>query len=138
MLARSDWPHDYAEIFWEAYPRRVAKKEAMKALSAVRKANEVPFEILISAVRAFSRAMEGREMRFVPHPATWIRAGRWDDDLDALLGKSKVPVIHSVTPPMVIIRRFTAQAEAWERYRRAPIPWGRSSEWTVETEWPPK
>jgi hypothetical protein len=142
MLARPQWPRDAFEQWWAAYPRRVAKKHAFKCFERLRKSDELPFEVLMSATAYFARTCVGREMKYIPHPATWLNAGRYDDDPEALLGNSRVVAVASVDPPMVIIRRFSPQADAWERHRRRlgqpPIPWGRSSEWTVQTEWPPR
>jgi hypothetical protein len=89
MLAPPKWPADYGEQFWEAYPRRVAKKAAMKALDNVRKSGEVPFEVLLSAVLTYARAVAGKDVQYVAHPATWLNAGRWDDDPTAIAGAAK-------------------------------------------------
>lgn len=137
MLMRSDWPRDYEEQFWENYPRRVAKKAAMKALDKVRKSGECPFEVLLSAVKFYARSVVGKDMKFVAHPASWLNAGRWDDDPAALLdAKVEAPAI--IRTDRVMIRRDTPQAAAWEKHRGKPIPWGREGVWMVESEWPPE
>ena len=130
------WPINYDDVFWDYYPRRVGKKDAMKALAAVRKAKEVPFEVLISAVKNFARSVVGKEMKFVPYPATWLRAGRWYDDPEALLAGPVKAAPGQVVG--VLIRRDTAQAKAWETWRGKPFPWGVSSVWTVPSEYPPR
>lgn len=89
MLARTDWPEDYLELFWDLYPRRVAKKAAARALDKVRKAREVPFEVLIAAVKIYASAVRGKDMQYIAHPATWLNAGRWDDDPRALCGAER-------------------------------------------------
>lgn len=86
MLAKTDWPRDYQEQFWETYPRRIAKKAACKALDKIKKASEVPFEVLLSAVRVYAKSVAKKDMQFIAHPATWLNAGRWDDDPVALGG----------------------------------------------------
>lgn len=75
------WPEIWFEEFWKVYPRRVAKKAAWKALEKVRRNEEVEFNSLIAAVKAFAAHVRGKDAEFIPHPATWINAGRWDDEL---------------------------------------------------------
>ena len=72
----SDWPSDFREQFWLKYPRKKAKKAAFKALDTIRKSNEVTFEKLMAAVDKIPIG----EPKFIPHPATWLNAGQWDDE----------------------------------------------------------
>lgn len=139
MLSKSDWPTDYRERFWDAYPRKVAKKYALSILDRVKKSGEVPFEILISAVQLYARSMVGREMQYVKHPSTWLAQGCWDDAPEAIVhgAKFQAPAL-PMANGKVLIRRGTPQAWAWARYRGRDFPWGPSGVWMVETEWPPK
>jgi hypothetical protein len=73
----TDWPSDYQEIFWEAYPRKVGKKGALRELDRHRKS--VSFEKLISAVRAYTATADPQ---FTKHPKTWLHNGCWDDEPD--------------------------------------------------------
>lgn len=75
------WPTDWFCQFWSAYPRRVAKKAAWKALEKVRRNEEVEFEVLLVAVKAFAESVRTKDREFIPHPTTWINQGRWDDEL---------------------------------------------------------
>lgn len=77
------WPEDWFAQFWSAYPRRVAKKSAWKALERVHRNQEVEFEVLIAAVKNFARSVAGNDPQYIPHPATWVNQGRWDDELPA-------------------------------------------------------
>ncbi len=63
--------------FWQAYPRKVGKRAAREAYAqATREA--APAVILAGAQRY--AADPNREAQFTPHPTTWLRQGRWDDD----------------------------------------------------------
>lgn len=137
MLAKSDWPTDSGERFWESYPRRIAKKAAMVALERVRKSGEVPFEILISAVGVYARSVVGKDMQYVKHPTTWLNQGCWDDAPEALLKGAVQPSAMTLRPGVVLIRRGSPQARAWEAHRGRSIPWGREGVWQMESEWPP-
>ncbi len=73
----SYWPKDYREQFWNLYPRKKAKKAAFKALDRIRKSNEVPFARLLAAIGKIPI----NDPVFIPHPATWLNQGRWDDEV---------------------------------------------------------
>lgn len=73
---------DEAEFaaFWKAYPRKVKKGDARKAWMQTQ-AIRPPLERLLKAV-VVARAQEGWRQdrgKFVPYPATWLRAEQWDD-----------------------------------------------------------
>jgi hypothetical protein len=70
------WPKDYRERFWTAYPRKAGKLAAIKSLDRVRKAGGVTFDRLIAAIAKIPTA----DPQFIPHPATWLNQGRWDDE----------------------------------------------------------
>jgi hypothetical protein len=65
---------------YKAYPKHTAPNNAYRA---IRKALVLkPFDELVLAVGAFSRkcSREGTEEKFIPHPASWFNAGRYDDE----------------------------------------------------------
>lgn len=69
---------EQVEKIYRAYPRRVGKEAAVKA---IRKAlTTVPFEDLLEAVQAYSAARMGEDPQFTPYPSTWFNQGRWADD----------------------------------------------------------
>lgn len=138
MLARSDWPADYEEVFWENYPRKLAKKNALRALYQIRKKNEVPFEILISAVKFYAKSVIGKDMKYVALPASWLNAGRWDDAPEALLDGKVMATALQTANGKYLIRRFSPQAKAWAKHRGHDFPWGRSGVWAVDSEFPPE
>lgn len=65
--------------FWAMYPKKVGKKDAFKAFI---KADASIDEILDAVDRQMHSAQWQREGgRFIPNPATWLRQGRWDDEI---------------------------------------------------------
>jgi hypothetical protein len=64
-------------LIYDAYPLKVAKP---KALEAIRKAlkKETPAR-LIERTRAYA-AVRGDDLSYVPNPATWFNAERYNDD----------------------------------------------------------
>jgi hypothetical protein len=64
------------DLFWECYPRKVAKLDALKAWNQTKKLHP-PIEEMIAAVRKMSLQTD---LEFTPYPASWLRAGRWWDE----------------------------------------------------------
>jgi len=65
--------------FWSAYPRKVGKVAARKAwTSAVKRVNP---DKIIAAVREYPFR---DDLQYVPHPASWLNGGRWEDDPSAV------------------------------------------------------
>lgn len=68
------------EQFWNAYPKKIAKQDALKAWG---KAKAKPPLDRLLAVLSHAKAStqwtkEGGQ--FIPNPATWLNQGRWDDE----------------------------------------------------------
>jgi hypothetical protein len=70
-----------AEDIYAAYPRKVAKKDALRAIcNAMKTAGR---EKLLVATKQYAAAMAKcplEERKFIPHPATWFNRGSYDDD----------------------------------------------------------
>lgn len=73
------------EALWKAYPKKVGKDAARKAFDK-RKPDPELLRVMIEAVekQKDSPQWQKDDGQFIPHPATWLNAGRWlDDDGDA-------------------------------------------------------
>lgn len=71
------FPEDFL-WFWAEYPNKKAKLDALKAWKQTADLRP-PTEELIAAVnrqKSTTQWMRG----YIPHPATWLRAGSWWDD----------------------------------------------------------
>ncbi len=80
------WENMLAEIsnfqaFWDAYPVKIGKFEAQRVYFNMLRDGHQESDIIAGAMR-FSELcrVEKTEPRFIPHPATWLRAGRWMDE----------------------------------------------------------
>lgn len=71
---------DNFEKFWEAYPKKVGKKEASRAFKKVKE----PLNVLLDAIeeQKLSEQWSKENGRFIPNPATWLNQGRWEDHLE--------------------------------------------------------
>lgn len=68
------------DLFWMAYPRKKGKKAAFQAYQKA--CREVPASKILEAVqRAKVHDPQWRKPEYIPHPATWLNQGRWDDEL---------------------------------------------------------
>ncbi len=66
------------DAFYRAYPRHVGRDAAARAWqAALRRAT--PAEIMAGLERQLPE-LRSREPRYIPHPATWLNAGRWQDE----------------------------------------------------------
>lgn len=75
------WPSDYAAQFWAKYPRKVGKGAAMRALERIYFSNKVDWDRLWCALIKFAAWSLTKEIQYVKHPATWLNAECWDDEL---------------------------------------------------------
>jgi hypothetical protein len=71
------------ERFYAAYPRKVAKREAIKAWDKLAPDDGLIERILDSLERQkASWAAEKQERKFIPYPASWLNGRRWEDELE--------------------------------------------------------
>lgn len=73
------------EQFYSTYPRRIARGQARKAYRAARK--KASSELLLTGARKAAAEFLGKDVQFIPHPATWLNGERW---LDAAVGSGEV------------------------------------------------
>lgn len=72
------------ELFWKVYPRKVGKVEARRVFDKLMTRRDAPsVDVLLASVGALVK--EGREERFIPHAATWLRQERFMDELPSVV-----------------------------------------------------
>ncbi len=75
-------PSGDLEAIYQAYPRRIAKTNALAAIRKV-VASGISADLLLEKTQQFAAATakwgEG-DKKFIPHPATWFNRGSYDDD----------------------------------------------------------
>jgi hypothetical protein len=77
-MVKSSLTEGFAE-FWTVYPRRVQKRRAEAAWLAARRRGIDP-ELIIKSAHRFAESKAGEDLQFVPHPASWLNAGAYDDE----------------------------------------------------------
>jgi hypothetical protein len=63
--------------FWTAYPRKQGKEAARKAF--IKAATIANPEVIIEGAKRYA-SDPNRKKEFTAHAATWLNAGRWDDE----------------------------------------------------------
>ena len=91
-------PADGFTEWWPHYPKKVKKLDAEKAYKAALKRGVTPKELLdgLQRQKAAWKA-KGTEPQYIPYPATWLRAGSWEDELDAPSPSQATPAINPNT-----------------------------------------
>jgi len=77
--AVDDWPDNFGDQFWQAYPRKEEKISAMKKLETLRKSGTVTFADLMAGVKRYCAAQ--REPQFTKQPTVWLNKGCWADEI---------------------------------------------------------
>ena len=67
--------------FWEIWPKRKAKQDAVKAWKKLKVTSEL-FEVMRHAIE---RGMQSNDWQkdggsYIPNPATWLNGKRWEDE----------------------------------------------------------
>lgn len=69
------------EKFWSVYPRKRSKGDAEKAWKALKPDEQLQDRIYDALERATTSADWRKEGgKYIPYPATWLRAKGWEDD----------------------------------------------------------
>jgi len=69
--------------FWEAYPKKRSKDDAFKAFKS-RKPNPILVGEMIASIQLMKDSGEwsSQQMKYIPYPGTWLRAGGWKDEVE--------------------------------------------------------
>ena len=82
---------DEFEQWYSEYPRKEAKAAARKAFLKARKT--APLESLMAGLTVYKKSIQGKDRQFIALPATWLNAGRWEDELPTAT-QSQVPAAY--------------------------------------------
>lgn len=69
--------------FWDMYPRKINKPFAYRAWkAAVGRKKVFPAQIFTCLEQDLYDAWKGRDVQYIPHPATWLNGDPWDRGTD--------------------------------------------------------
>lgn len=91
-------PADSFDDWWKQYPKKVGKLDARKAYRTAIKQGATPQDLLDGLQRhnANWKAMN-TERQYIPNPASWLRKGRWEDELATPDSSQAEPAINPTT-----------------------------------------
>lgn len=91
-------PADGFDDWWKQYPKKVGKIDAQKAYRAAIKQGATP-QILLDGLRRHNVNWKtaNTERQYIPNPASWLRKGRWEDELDTPDSGQATPAISPAT-----------------------------------------
>jgi hypothetical protein len=74
---------DDFEKFWAAYPRKTAKKNAVRAWQKL-KPDEPTLDTVLNAIENQKKSEQWQRDggQYIPHPATWLNQCRWEDEIE--------------------------------------------------------
>ena len=75
-------PEDGFDDWWKQYPKKVGKLDAQKAYRAAIKQGATP-QALLDGLERYNANWKAKstELQYIPYPASWLRKGRWEDEL---------------------------------------------------------
>jgi hypothetical protein len=79
LRVEDDWPENFGDLFWQAYPRKEEKISAMRKLASLRKSGIVTFADLMAGVKRYCSV--NREPQFTKQPTAWLTKGCWADEI---------------------------------------------------------
>ena len=71
------------ETFWQAYPKKVGKKNAQRLWTREQLDSQV--EAICTGVQTHLLAGLWKELQFIPHPSTYLHQERWKDEFPAVV-----------------------------------------------------
>ncbi len=117
--------------FWEAYPNKKGKLAAQRAWQRIK--GRPPLPAILQALDTQKRGEQWQRERgrFIPHPATWINQGRWDDETKPTTPAKPKPAPVLVEAPPPVNPENLARIEAMKNQIRSKLSMGHSN--TVTT-----
>jgi len=82
-------------LFWERYPKKLAKRDAEKAFAKI-KPDEKLFNLILEKLELYkqSEAWLKDGGQFIPYPATWLNGRRWEDEITPTIQGKKARYVN--------------------------------------------
>ena len=70
------------DVYWSAYPVKVSKKKAQDIYFKLEKKNALPdIDTHIKIINKWKQTENWKDIKFIPHPTTWLNQERWNDEI---------------------------------------------------------
>ena len=73
---------------YNEYPRKVGKKDALKAIKKALK--KETYDFLLEQTKQYAKSRQGEDTRFTPYPSKWFNEERYNDDIENLQKSKRV------------------------------------------------
>jgi hypothetical protein len=80
MSPKKEYSEEFL-LFWQAYPKKVGKKDAGRAWKKAKIGNG-DMSVILTAIEAQKKTKQWQDLQYVPAPATWINGARWEDKVE--------------------------------------------------------
>jgi hypothetical protein len=78
--ARTSAIDEAFDIWWDQYPKKVAKVAARKAYHRIVSKGEASPEELLAGLMRYAAVKTGKDPKYVKDPSGWLNDGRWADE----------------------------------------------------------
>ncbi|MFH1730161.1 MAG: hypothetical protein ABIF82_00740 [Planctomycetota bacterium] len=98
------------DAFWDQYPKKVAKATALRAWTKLAPAPAL-IETIVSALAYWSGSEDWQkdDGRFIPYPATWLNARRWEDERPAAAAAAQTRGVPDCDATMAYLRSLKGE-----------------------------
>lgn len=96
-IAKKELRERQFKEFWQIYPRKVNKKQAIKKWQKINPDDELFKKIIQALNTTISTEWKNRDEQYIPHASTWLNNERWNDEL-----KTKQPIAQEKEKPKVV------------------------------------
>ena len=78
-------------LFWEKYPKKLAKRDAEKAFAKIAP-DEKLLGIILTALEIWKQSEDWikENGKYIPYPATWLNGRRWEDEIKTSILKRNI------------------------------------------------
>jgi hypothetical protein len=106
------------QVFWTQYPRKVAKRAAQASWNRLNELDQKEaLDALVNHLKYWKLKETSKE--FIPHPATWLNQGRWEDEIDlteSVIKKPQMPWYSSEELTLAKCRELSITPYAGESF----------------------
>lgn len=92
---------ELVEAIYQAYPKKVAKGQALKAIATALK--KIDHAHLLQSVRDYARATAGSDLQLLPNPSTWFNGSYWEDDRSTWKPRQRFGAQFQPPPPAPMV-----------------------------------
>lgn len=93
----SESAEDGFATFWERYPKKVAKPQALRAWKKIKPAGQVLASLMAALEKQKASADWLKDAgQFIPHPASWLNGRRWEDEAPSATDKTAAPASNPI------------------------------------------